>query len=158
MSIFEEFAGLCADFDVCKGALLVSHERAKDVLGAITGRLEAERRQTAERIRALEKQAHDPGRSETMRRIAALELERLQGRAYAVTEDERTAFTEAIHDAETAAQDMRRLKVEIRQAISDLDATVKQLREDTLGFDVDLSSTWTEGIQKKFDRLGHTAQ
>lgn len=158
MSIFETFASLCSDFDTCRGALLVSHERAKDVLGAVKDRLEAERTQTAERITALEKQAHDPGRSETARRLALLELERLQGRIYEVTADEKTAFAEAIHDAETAAQDMRRLKVEIRQAISDLDATVKQLRKDTLGFDVDLSSTRTEGIKQKFDRLGHTAQ
>ena len=158
MSIFEEFAGLCADFDICKGALLVSHERARDILGAVRDRLEAERAQTAERITALEEQTHDSSRSETARRLALLELERLQARAYVVAEDEKAAFAEAIHDAETAAQDMRQLRGKIRQAIGDLNATVKQLREDTLGFDVDLSSTWTEGIKQKFDRLGHTAQ
>lgn len=158
MNIFEKFTGLCSDFDTVRGALLVSHERARDVLGAITGRLEAERRQTAERVKALEEQTHDPDRSETVRRMALLELERLQARTYEVVENEKAAFAEAIHDAKTATQDMRRLKVEIRQAISDIDATIRQLRADTLGFDVDLSSTWTEGIQQKFDRLGHTAQ
>ena len=158
MSVFETFSALCADFDTCRGALLVSHERAKDIFSAVRDRLKAERAQASARIAELEAQKQDPERSETARRMAVLELERLQGRIYVATEDEKTAFAEAIHDAETAAQDMRRLKVEIRQAISDLNATVKQLREETPGFDVDLSSTWTEGIKQKFDRLGHTAQ
>lgn len=154
MSIFEEFTSLCADFTVCRTAFLDAHERAKDVMDAVKARLEAERAQAAERIAALEQQQGDPARSETVRRMAALELDQLQARTYAATGDEQAAFAEAVNDAETAVRDMRRLQREIRQAFDDLNAELKRLRAETLGNQsVELYGRWTEGARRDFAPL-----
>ena len=158
MSVFEGFTSLCADFTVCRTAFLDAHERAKDVMDAVKARLEAERAQAAERIAALEQQQGDPARSETVRRMAALELAQLQARTYAVTKDEQAAFAEAVNDAETAVRDMRQLSRKIREAIDSLNEEIKQMRANTLGFDVDMRGNWIEGIRRDFDRLGGGSQ
>lgn len=155
MSIFEEFTSLCADFSVCQAAYLDAHERAKDILMVTKDRLEAERAQTSARVAELEVQTQDPGRSETVRRMAALELAQLQARTYAVTTDEQATFAETVNDAETAVRDMRRLQSEIRQAFDDLNAELKRLRAETLGNQsVELYGRWTEGVRRDFTRLG----
>lgn len=155
MSIFEEFTSLCGDFSTCQAAFHDAHERAQDIFVAVKSRLEVERAQTAERIAALEQQQGDPARSETVRRMAAMELAQLQARTYAVTKDEQAAFAEAVNDAETAVRDMRRLQREIRQAFDDLNAELKRLRAETLGNQsVELYGRWTEGVRRDFDRLG----
>ena len=158
MSIFEEFINLCGDFAACQAAYLDAHERAKDILGAVKNRLEAERAQTSARVAELEVQTQDPGRSETVRRMAALELAQLQARTYTVTKDEQAAFADAVNDAETAVRDMRQLSRKIREAIDSLNEEIKQMRANTLGFDVDMRGNWIEGIRRDFDRLGGGSQ
>lgn len=153
MSIFEDFTRLCADFSTCRTAYLDAYERAKDVFGAVKSRLEAEQAQTAARMAELETQKRDLVRSETVRRMAALELSQLQTRIYAVTEDEQAAFAEAVNDAGVAVRDMHQLRVKIRKAISDLNEAVKRMRAESLGFDVDMCDTWLDGIRRDFDRL-----
>ena len=154
MSIFEEFTGLCADFSTCQAAYHDAHERAKDVLGAVKSRLEAEQAQTATRIAELEAQIQDPGRSGTVHRMAALELEQLKNRsAPAPTSEETSAFIQEITSAEDAVRDMQALKGRIREAIDAVNAEVKRLRGKTLGHDTDLCTRWLDGTRRGFDQL-----
>lgn len=154
MSIFEEFTSLCGDFSTCQAAYLDAHGRAKDVLVAVKGRLEAEQTQTAARMAELETQKQDPGRSETVRRMAGLELARLKTLpAPSVTAEERAAFLEEYNGAVVALRDLGELNGKIREAIDTVNAEVKKLRGETLGYDMELCSRWIEGIQRDFDRL-----
>ena len=155
MNVFEEFTSLCMDFSVCRTAFLDAHERAKAVMVAVKDRLEAERAQAAERIAALEQQQGDPARSETVRRMAALELDRLKSLPVpSVTAEERAVFLEEYNGAVTALRDLGELRAKIREAIDAVNAEVKRLRGETLGQDMDLCGRWIERIQRDFDRLG----
>lgn len=155
MSVFEEFTSLCMDFSVCRTAFLDAHERAKDVLGAVKDRLEAERAQTSARMAEFETQIQDPGRPETVRRMAALELDRLKSFPVpSVTAEERAVFLEEYNGAVTALRDLGGLRAKIREAIDAVNAEVKRLRGETLGQDIDLCGRWIERIQRDFDRLG----
>lgn len=154
MSVFEEFTSLCADFSTCQAAYLDAHERAKDILDAVKNRLEAERAQTAERIVVLEHQQGDPAHSETVRRMAALELNRLKNLPVpSVTAEERAVFLEEYNGAVIALRDLGELKEKIREAINAVTAEVKRLRGETLGYDTELCGRWIERIQRDFDRL-----
>lgn len=155
MSIFEEFTSLCGDFAVCQTAYLDAHGRAKDVLGAVKSRLEAEQTQTAARMAELEAQKQDPGRSETVRRMAALELKQIKNRAAsAPTPEEIEAFQQEITTADDAVRDMRVLKQKVREAIDAVNAEVARLRGETLGHDTDLRIRWLDRLKQEFDRLG----
>lgn len=155
MSVFEEFTSLCIDFSVCRTAFLDAHERAKDVLGAVKDRLEAERARTSARMAELETQRQDPGWPETVRRMAALELARLKTLPTpSVTTEERAAFLEEYNGAVVALRDLGELKGKIREAIDTVNAEVKRLRAETLGYDTELCGRWIEGVRLDFDRLG----
>lgn len=153
-TVFEELSALCVDFDICKSAFMRGHDAAKDISAAVRSRLEAERVQTAERISELEQRKGDPGCGVTVRRMIDLELEQLQNRAKpAPTPEEVEAFRQEITAAEDAVRDMQALRAKIRQAIDAANTEAKQVRSETLGFDVDLRGGWLDGIRRDFDCL-----
>ena len=155
MNVFEQLMQSCEDVDTCGLSFRASRDAAKEICGAVRDRLESEREQAAARIAELETQQQDLGRSETVRRMAGMELEQLRGRTYAVTEEEQAAFDAEIGQAETALVDLRKAQAGVREAIVAVTEEVNRLRLEALGHqDTDLMARWLEGVRTDFDRLG----
>lgn len=131
--IFEKTARLCADYDTAKAALIAADQTTGEIVAAVRNRLQSERQQTAARIAELEGIQGDLSRSQTVRRMAAAELEQLKARAYEITAAEREAFETECAAAETALKDAREIREQLREAFAELSEEVKRLRKSTLG-------------------------
>lgn len=133
MTVYDAFLQRVEDYKVCKLTINAARRNAKDIAAAVAARLEAERVQTAARIKELEKQQNDPERSSTVLAVGAIELEQLRNREFRVLPEERAAFEEEISRADTAYTDLYTLIPQIREAISNLNAEITEQRKKTLG-------------------------
>lgn len=127
---------------------------AADVCKAAEERMQEEQREAAEKIQQLTARQSDTSRSETVRRLAGIELNKLQAWKPSVTKEEKATFEEAIKDAETAIRDMRKIQTEIRSAFEAVNKWLKEVRADTLGDEgITLYPSWIDGEKKCFSRL-----
>ena len=101
------------DNRVCFLAIREAENEAHEILSAIENRLTSERRQDAARAAELEAQINDTARPQTIRRMAENELNRLRGRNYGPTEEERELFRQSVTEVQTAINDAQRVRGEL---------------------------------------------
>lgn len=156
---FDRIAQLKEDYAITRGQLMGAHNSARDIVGAVRSRLEADREQTAARTTQLEAQAADPERSETVRRVAEMELTRLRSRTVAATAEETAAFEEQLAICETAKKDAVKIQQQMRTALSEVDKEIKAIRAAVLGDQqIGLSDTWADGCRRDFALLSEEAK
>lgn len=161
MSIFEQLTQAIADYETLWAAFRESAQQAADITKATAARIAADRRQADERTATLTTQSRDPNRPEVVRQLAQKELERMQERAFAPTENETTAFDSAMQDAEAALRDFVATKRKLRDLFEQASGELKTMRANTLGDgsrDAELARRHLDGEQRAFDLLGKTGR
>ncbi len=145
---------LASDYRLTALSIEVAKKEAAEILDAISARIQQEQERSEERGAELQAAVDDKSRSEVVRKMAGLELERLEGLAPTVTQEERALFDEKISEAATALSELRKIEKQLATARS---ALKKQIDEDFKQgnlFPVDalLLSRHVEGVQEKFER------
>lgn len=143
-----EYSGCWTIFDV-------AHSEAKEIAAAAGARIKSERERNEARIADLQTQASDPARSESVRRLARLEIEKLGAATYGPNEGEIEAFNEQISIAQTATSDAKKIRDRSRELFSDAADELAQMRKAVLGDEREsLAPRWLDGCLKDFEQLG----
>lgn len=153
MNEFKKLEQLYKDFDITVAAFESARHETEDMISATSERLQMERNLAASRIIELEQTANDLDRSDTVRRVAAAELEKIRKQRIAATPEEQAAVAELIEQQQTAFHDMQTIENATREAIRAVNSRVEEIRNAVLCFDIKIRQSWITGQQKKFAKL-----
>lgn len=149
---FNRFLTLCEDYHTAKLAFSAALEAAKGIRDAAAERIRTERKQTADRLAELGTMTADSSRPESARRLWRQELDRLRGRTFSATPEEKAAFDSEITAAAAAVSDLHQLQGRIRDTISDVNQAITTLRAATLGDQSSISwENCIDGEKKGFE-------
>jgi hypothetical protein len=151
---FENLDALTEEYNMCWNEAKKADQEAKEILAAVKARIENEKKTASDRITSLKNQITDSGKSETVRRVAALELSGLEGKKYTITEEERAEVRQAIDRGRAALSDAR--KVSITEALKEAEAEIKAARAETIGCtskDFVLCGRWLDERDNELSRL-----
>lgn len=145
---------LADDYKLTGLSIRASKNEAAEILDAVTARIQQEQAHNEERHAELQAAIDDKARSEVVRKMAGLELERLEGLTPTVTQEERALFAEKINEANAALSELRKIESQLTAARS---ALKKQIDEDfklsvLSPVDALLFSRRIEGVQERFER------
>ncbi|MCD8051278.1 MAG: hypothetical protein LUE89_06325 [Clostridiales bacterium] len=145
---------LASDYRLTALSVDVAKKEAAEILDAISARIQQEQAHNEERRAELQAAVDDKSRSEVVRKMAGLELERLEGTTPTVTQEERALFAEKINEANAALSELRKIGSQLTAARS---ALKRQVDEDfklssLSKFDALLLSRHVEGVQERFER------
>ena len=154
MTIFKNLDQLHKDFTITLAAYDAARHETKDMISATSERLQMEKDIAASRAAELEQTANDPDRSDTVRRVAAVELEKIRKQRVAATPEEQTAVAELINQQLTAITDLKHLQGEVRATIRAAKEQIETIRAKVLGsWDVDMAPKFINDLEKEFARL-----
>ena len=154
MNEFEHLLQLYQDYSLTWAAFKNSRSVAEEVISCVSDRLDREREDISIKAGNMSDIISDKERSETVRRMAQSELNRLEQHSFSVTLEEAEAFDEAVANAETALSDLRNLRDSIKKAIDDVKNCIEQIRADTVGNQcVSMAPNWIAGDKKRFEAL-----
>lgn len=154
MTDFEKLEQLSVDFASTKAAFETARKDADDMIAATGARLKMERELAASRMAELRKTANDPSRSETVRRVAAAELVKLQAQTITATTEEAAAFAALIEQQKTAIRDIKAIRQATKPAADGAVKQVQTLRESIMGSEIEtLAPRWIASQQAAFERL-----
>lgn len=146
---FERLEQLSEDYEICFLAIRAAQTEGRDLLAAIQARIASERDRDQARADELKAQLSDKSRSETVRRIAAQELERLQRTEYHETAEERAAFEECTKELDKALLDAEKTKRELADALRAAKAAIETIREKSSeGKDLDIARVCAQDVKK----------
>lgn len=161
-TIFESVEKLCVDYQAIWAEIHEHIETVKEIREAIKGRIEEEKRQTADRIFLLEEQSKDTSRTATARRFAERELVQLREKKLQIAAEELNEFENAMREYEQSAADARKVYKQLSEAIKNARLELERLTEwKNRGegiYNVDLLVNWIEGERKEFDSLVRYAE
>lgn len=142
----EDHSAIWARFEECNQIL-------KEIVKAVSERLENEREQTATLIYSATQKATDMSRPETIRKIAESELKNLEARTFSPTAEEIAAFDEVMREAQAALSDARKTRGELIDAIRDAKSELENIRKKSGGESAELAERWLDDAVKKFEKL-----
>lgn len=131
IEVFERVNQLAKDAETCWNEANAAYKGSHEIISAVRERIEREKTSDAKRIEELQRQASDPTRSETLKRVAAMELETLQAKTYKINDAELAVATKEISRGRQALKDLR--KIPMRDTIKEAENALKELRANTLG-------------------------
>ena len=154
MDAFRKVNQLYNDSLTAWSAFKNAKQAAEEIRTAVSERMTAEENQRTARIAILEAEQADYGRSETIRRVGALELEELRRRTITATPAEVAAFMQEADNAEQALKDLEEIKKSFRLVLDDATAALQSMRGEVLGSQsIDLAPRWIQGEREAFSRL-----
>lgn len=155
MDAFRKVNQLYNDSLTAWSAFKNAKQAAEEIRTAVSERMTAEENQRTARIAILEAEQADYRRSETLRRVGALELEELRQRTIAATPaEEVAAFMQEADNAEQVLQDLKEIKDSLRLALNEAAAALQSIRAEVLGSQhIDLAPRLIKGERETFSRL-----
>ena len=150
---YEELQELKTDFDTTRNAYADFFEQLNRLIQTTNERIEAEKAETAAKITELEQQAADENRTQTVRDLAAAELEKLKTKTFSATPGERAAFRDLLTRAETATQDLKTLKHQARTASRILLKQIETMTKSVTDYHVDHFPEQLRGFEADFAEL-----
>lgn len=146
--LYTEYLGCWTVYDAAYG-------EATQIAAAAGARIKSERERNEARIADLQTQASDPARSESVRRLARLEIEKLGAATYGPNEGEVETFNEQISAANVAISDASTIREQCRQLFSDAADELAQMRKVILGDErKTLAPRWLDRCRNDFEQLG----
>ncbi len=133
MNALKRIEELHGEFLEVLQVLKIAEKSAKEIITTVEERIETDRRQNESRIAELEAKSKDFSKSETVRHLAEIELNKYKAYTFGVTSEERTEFETQIATGKTAVHDLLKLKEEMRTAIDEANEHIQKMRADTLG-------------------------
>lgn len=154
-AIFETVQQLFEDYTLTDQGFQEAEHSAKEVVAAVKARLLEAQQANAQRIAQLEARAKDPSASETVRKVASLELARIRdGVPAEILESERELFNSYLHDAEQANDDLRKIRSKMQEALTRANSELSQIRQATVGDQhAELRERLIESTRKSLDAL-----
>lgn len=154
MKEFDRLVELHQDFSITWAAVNTAHHDAADMIATVQARLHRERTRNEERVAELQRTMSDPGRSQTVRRVAGTELARIRDCRYHANPAEIEAFKELIEQEKNALQDLRKIQQSTRAAIEGAEKRIKEMRKDILGNQLaDLALSWPRSQEAEFAKF-----
>lgn len=150
---FQKFAQAATDFATTAMAFNAAREETADMISATKARLQMELDLAASRVKELEQTANDPERSDTVRRVAAAELEKIRKQRIAATPEEKEATAQLIGQQKTALCDLLDLKQTLREALETFNGSVEEIRAAVLGYDIDHKKVFISGFEEELVNL-----
>ena len=154
-TIFETVQQLFEDYTLTTQGFQEAEHSANEVVAAVKIRLQEAQQANAQRIVQLEARAKDPLASETVRKVASLELARIRdGVPAEILESERELFNGYLHDAEQANDDLHRIRSQMQEVLTRANAELSQIRQATVGDQhAELREHRIESTRKSLDAL-----
>jgi hypothetical protein len=152
--VFEKLDEAATEYNMCWNVAKNADREAIELIAAVRARIENDRKTTANRITILKNQIADMGKSETVRRVAAMELSELEKKKITITTNEKKAIQQAIEHGRAAISDVN--KIQIRDAIHDAEEEIKAVKSDTLaniGKDFELCAKWLDSRENELSKL-----
>jgi hypothetical protein len=152
--IFKDLEGKVNDYMTCCEEARNAERNAKELLTAVEKRIESNRASTQARINELKAQINTPDKSETVRRVAAMELKTLESKTFTATDEERKAITDEILMSRSAMRDADR--GDIKNTFAEAKDELESIRLQTVGangLDFTLMERWLAGIEDKLAKL-----
>jgi nucleoid-associated protein YejK len=152
--IFKQLEEKVTDYNACCAEALNAEQNARGMLAAVEKRIESNKASTEERKKELTKQINSPDKSETVRRIARMELDKLEKMTFKATEEERKAIADEILMSRNAMKDADR--DEIKKAFAGAKDELENIRLQTVGqkgLDFTLIERYLDDYEEKLSRL-----
>lgn len=153
--IFETVQRLFEDYTLTAQGFQEAEHSASEVVSAVKIRLQEAQQANTQRIAQLEARAKDPSASETVRKVASLELARIRdGSPAEILESERELFNSYLHDAEQANNDLCKIRSKMQEALTRANSELSQIRQATIGDQcAELRERLIESARKSLDTL-----
>lgn len=148
---FEALKKQQAELYLCLDGFDKAHAEMQEICSAVRGRMEREQSTNESRIAELQETIRNG--SDTARRMAALEAERLNSAAYAPTDDEIELFTEAVNIARTNVSDLRAAIAHFSETCKAVQSDIESKRREAVQIDPDLKESWIDSIEADFRKL-----
>jgi len=151
---FERVEQLSEDYEICFLAFRAAEREGVDLLNAIRSRITAEQESDKARADELRKQSADSSRSETVRRVAAQELERLQTVEYHVTEIEWNALDEISQELSKSLSDAARIREELNDALNAARTALDGIKKKSYNKkDIPVAKQWAKNVFDQIESL-----
>ena len=148
---FEALNQQQAELSLTTAGFEKAHTEMKEILFAVRGRMDREKAANENRLAELQETIRSG--SDTARRMAALEAERLDSAAYAPTDDEIELFTEAVNTARTTVADLRAAIAHFSESCKAAQADIESKRREAVRLDPALKESWIDSIEADFRKL-----
>lgn len=130
---FKKLEEVVNEFNMCWDEATRAEQTAREIIAAVQARIENDKNTTAERVAYLQSKIKDMGNSETVRRVASMELKAIETKSYGITAEERKAIETEINKGRVAMADAR--KIQVREALQEAEEEIKAARKECLGRD-----------------------
>ena len=141
-------------FVACEDAFAESRSDAEQLEKAIAEKLQMDQQEKTEKIAYYTAQRDDASQPATVRRLAGMELEKLEAQVIQPSPEELELLRGLLEEQRQCAQDMRGLQRDFRDALKDLEADLASIRSEVLASSTaDLAARWTDGMEQRFSRL-----
>ena len=130
---FKKLEEVVNEFNMCWAEATRAEQTAREIIAAVQARIENDKNTTAKRVAYLQSKIKDMGNSETVRRVASMELKAIESKSYGITAEEREAIETEINKGRAAMADARKIKV--REVLQEAEEEIKVARKECLGRD-----------------------
>ncbi len=152
--VFSKLESAAIDNRTCYLAIRAAERETQEIIAAIDNRLTAEREQANSRTAELETQLADPERSETVRHMARLELDKLRGQSYAPTPEEKAAFEASVAELETALQDAIKVREDLTDLLREAKETLDKIRHERYEkMDLDIAKRAPDSLRESYQQM-----
>ena len=151
---YQRVMGLHKAFTACEDEFLASRLDAETLERAIREKMQMAQDEKVEKITHYTAQRDDERQPATVRRLAGMELDKLEAQVIQPSPEELELFRGLLDEQRQCVADMKGLQRDFREALKDLEADLATLRADVLGGNTaDLAPRWVDGLEEKFSRL-----
>lgn len=154
-AIFDTVQQLFEDYNLTVQGFQEAERSANEVVTAVKARLQEAKQANVQRIAQLEARTKDSAASQTVRKVASLELARINnGSPAEVLDSERELFNGYLQDAEQANEDLKKIRCKMRETLTRANAELVQIRQATVGDQqAELRERLIESARKSFATL-----
>ena len=140
------------DYERIFAAIEGADGEAKEVLQIMRGRIDAEKEEAAAKIAERERVSNDRTRTETARRMAAAELDRLRQQEFLPSTEEADAFWGAMARYELALRDATTMRAKLNDLFSEAKQALEEDKRETYKHDIELTKRAADNLKDNFAR------
>lgn len=148
---FKKLEEVVNEFNMCWEEAIRAEQTAREIIAAVRERIENDKNTIEDRVSCLQNKIKDVGNSETVRRVASMELKAIEAKNYGITAEEREAIETEINRGRAAMADARKIKA--REALQEAEEEIKAARKECLGRDFVLLERGIEGRENELLKM-----
>lgn len=153
MNIFEKVLELQKARETLKDLARAKEREFKDVFSAIKERVRADRERAEKRLAELRELIQDTSKAETLRRVYAAEIEKLEADPPAPTEAEKETLQAAFNEYETTVKEYATIHSSLKDALSETEKEARKIKESISGLSGSHPSDLTRFVENDRERM-----